>query len=73
MLSEDQRRPDLEDVGIRPRDSNETVGDAFAPFAQWDGRNVHMSGDITWTEIPNPEGEGTITVPVTAPGYFRIN
>jgi hypothetical protein len=44
---------------------NGTVGEAFAPFAEWTGRNVHMSGDITWAEI--------IVVPATAPGVFRIN
>ena len=71
------------DAGVSSPNSkyrmNGTVGEAFAPFVQWDGRNVHMSGDITWAEIevPNPDdpdgGLMTIVVPATAPGYFRIN
>ena len=64
------------DAGVSSPNSkyrmNGTVGEAFAPFAQLDGRNVHMSGDITWQEIVVPD-VGPITVPATAPGYFRIN
>jgi hypothetical protein len=63
------------DAGVSSPNSkyrmNGTVGEAFAPFVQWDGRNVHMSGDITWAEIVIDEE--TIIVPATAPGYFRIN
>jgi hypothetical protein len=63
------------DVGVSSPNSkyrmNGTVGEAFAPFAEWAGRSVHMSGDITWTEIV--VGYGVIVVPVTAPGVFRIN
>lgn len=64
------------DAGVSsPNDKyrmNGTVEEAFAPVAQWDGRHVHMSGDITWQEIVVPD-VGPITVPATAPGYFRIN
>ena len=71
------------DAGVSSPNSkyrmNGTVEEAFAAFAQWDGRRVHMSGDITWQDIdvPNPDpdvgGLITITVPETAAGYFRIN
>lgn len=63
------------DAGVSSPNSkfrmNGTVEEAFAPFAQWEGRHVHMSGDITWMEII--VDEETITVPATAPGFFRIN
>jgi len=51
---------------------NGAVGSAFAPFAEWDGRNVHMSGDITWADLVLPDGT-IIVVPETAPGTFRLN
>jgi len=50
---------------------NGTVDEAFAPFAEWADRKVHMSGDITWEEIVLPDE--VILVPATAPGTFRIN
>jgi hypothetical protein len=50
---------------------NGTVGEAFAPFAEWVGRNSHMSGYITWAEMV--VGDETIIVPATAPGTFRLN
>jgi len=72
------------DAGVSSPNSkyrmNGTVGEANAPFAEWLGRNVHMSGIITWQEIQVPEDPEdpnsaliTITVPATAPGHFRIN
>lgn len=72
------------DAGVSSPNSkyrmNGTVGEANAPFAKWLGRNVHMSGIITWQEIQVPEDPEdpnsaliTITVPATAPGHFRIN
>jgi hypothetical protein len=63
------------DAGVTSPNSkyrmNGTVGEAFAPFAEWTGRNVHASGDITWAEII--VGVEVIVVPATAPGVFRIN
>jgi hypothetical protein len=51
---------------------NGTVAEAFAPFSEWVGRNVHMSGDITWADMELPDGT-IVVVPATAPGTFRIN
>lgn len=63
------------DAGVSSPNSkyrmNGTVGDAFAPFAQLDGRKVHMSGDITWQNLGTDDEP--IIVPATAPGDFRIN
>jgi hypothetical protein len=41
------------------------------PFEEWLGRNVHMSGIITYQFITTPDGP--IMVPATAPGTLRIN
>jgi len=46
---------------------NGNVEVAFGDFAVWQGRNVHMSGEIEWQETP--EGPA----PKYAPGTFRIN
>ena len=43
---------------------NGNVTDAYGDFAEWLGRNVHMSGVITYDESGNP---------LTAPGTFRTN
>ncbi|MFX1517808.1 MAG: hypothetical protein ACFFC6_16010, partial [Promethearchaeota archaeon] len=40
-------------------------------FSEWLGRNVHMSGVITWQVLETPDG--TVIAPATAPGIFRIN
>ncbi|UCH14591.1 MAG: hypothetical protein JSV22_01175 [Bacteroidales bacterium] len=44
---------------------------ATAPFEGWLGRNVHMSGVITWQNLGTPEAP--VIAPATAPGTFRIN
>ena len=44
---------------------------AREPFEEWLGRNVHMSGIITWQTLQTPEGP--VVAPDTAPGIFRIN
>lgn len=44
---------------------------AESPFEGWLGRNVHMSGEITWQVLQTPDGP--MVVPETAPGIFRIN
>jgi hypothetical protein len=63
------------DAGVTSPNSkyrmNGTVGEAFAPFAQWDGRNVHMSRDITWQNLGTDDEP--IIAPETGDGYFRIN
>lgn len=41
---------------------------ANAPFEEWLGRHVHMSGVITWQTLP----DGSVK-PETAPGILRIN
>ena len=38
--------------------------DALDTFANWDGRRVHMEGEITYSESG---------APLTAPGTFRLN
>jgi hypothetical protein len=43
---------------------NGNVEEAYGDFAIWQGRNVHMSGDIVWYEFGAPH---------YAPGAFRIN
>jgi hypothetical protein len=50
---------------------NGEIDVANAPFAEWLGRNVHMSGVITWQVLDTPDGP--IVAPETAPGTFRIN
>ncbi|MFX0209612.1 MAG: hypothetical protein ACFFDT_26770 [Candidatus Hodarchaeota archaeon] len=46
---------------------------ANEPFSEWLGRNVHMSGKITWQFLGyDPDGL-PIYAPETAPGIFRIN
>lgn len=42
----------------------ELPDDALDIFAAWDGRRVHMDGDITFDAAGNP---------LTAPGVFRLN
>jgi hypothetical protein len=51
---------------------NGEVDLADAPFEEWLGRNVHMSGTIYWQFVTLPD-ETVILVPKTAPGIFRIN
>ena len=43
---------------------NGNVEYAIAKFAEWEGRNVHMSGIIIWYDFGAPQ---------YAPGIFRIN
>ena len=50
---------------------NGVVTEAYGDFAIWEGRNVHMSGYITWQNLGTEENP--IMVPETAPGEFRIN
>lgn len=46
---------------------NGVVDEAHGPFAQWEGRRVHMMGDIVWQMTPMGPA------PQYAPGVFRIN
>jgi len=50
---------------------NGNVEVAVGGFAVWEGRNVHISGEIEWQEIETPEGPAL--APHYAPGTFRIN
>jgi hypothetical protein len=50
---------------------NGNVEGAFGDFEDWQGRNVHMSGDIVWQTLETPEGP--VIAPYQAPGTFRIN
>ena len=50
---------------------NGVVTEAYESFAIWDGRNVHMSGYITWQNLGTEEDP--IMAPQYAPGEFRIN
>ena len=50
---------------------NGEVDMANAPFTDWLGRNVHMSGIITWQTLETPDGP--VVAPATAPGILRIN
>ncbi len=52
---------------------NGEIDVAADPFEEWLGRNVHMSGVITWQFITLPDGTVIGPVPETAPGTFRIN
>jgi len=46
---------------------NGKIEEAIYPFEDWMGRNVHMSGMITW------QGSAPPYAPYQAPGTFRIN
>jgi len=48
---------------------NGNVEVAVGDFAIWQGRNVHMSGEIIWYESSSPY----YGAPHYAPGTFRIN
>ncbi len=50
---------------------NGEIDVAIEPFEMWFGRNVHMSGVITWQNLGTPEEP--VLAPATAPGIFRIN
>ncbi len=50
--------------------ANGEVEVAIAPFEMWLGRNMHMNGIINWQDLL---GDGTVIVPETAPGTFRLN
>jgi hypothetical protein len=50
---------------------NGEIDVATEPFEMWLGRNVHMSGIITWQVLDTPDGP--VIAPATAPGTFRIN
>ena len=50
---------------------NGNVEEASGAFEVWEGRNVHMSGEIEWQEIETQEGP--TLAPHHAPGTFRIN
>ena len=50
---------------------NGVVTEACGDFAIWEGRNVHMSGYITWQNLGTEENP--IMAPEYAPGVFRIN
>ena len=52
---------------------NGEVKVANEPFDNWMGRNVHMSGIITFQFITLPDGTVQGPVPATAPGTFQIN
>ncbi|MCP5023339.1 MAG: hypothetical protein GY930_16410 [bacterium] len=49
---------------------NSTIDGANAPFGEWLGRNVHMSGIIEWYDDPTLPWDGA---PHYAPGVFRAN
>jgi len=50
---------------------NGEIDEANEPFEMWYGRNVHMSGVITWQVLETPDGP--VIAPKTASGIFRIN
>jgi hypothetical protein len=50
---------------------NGEIEEAKPPFEEWLGRQVHMSGVITWQILETPGGP--VVAPATAPGIFRIN
>ena len=52
---------------------NGEVKVANEPFDNWMGRNVHMSGIITFQFITLPDGTVQGPVPATAPGTFQVN
>jgi hypothetical protein len=51
---------------------NGEIDQAQPPFEGWLGRNVHMSGTMSWQFVTLPDGS-EILVPKEAPGIFRIN
>ena len=51
---------------------NGEIDQALPPFEGWLGRQVHMSGTMTWQFLTLPDGS-EILVPEEAPGTFRIN
>jgi len=55
-----------------PYRMNGEIDQALAPFEEWLGRHVHMSGMISWQFLTLPDGT-EILVPNEAPGTFRIN
>ena len=74
MLKEDQPDAGVTTLANKPPEPckyrmNGEITAANAPFEQWLGRHVHMSGEITWQFLPGVEEP----VPATAPGIFRIN
>jgi hypothetical protein len=50
---------------------NGVVTEAYGEFTIWEGRNVHMNGDIIWQNLGTEEEP--IMAPETAPGVFRMN
>ena len=50
---------------------NGEIDVAIAPFEDWMGRKVHMSGYLYWQVFQTPDGP--IVAPVTADGTIRIN
>jgi hypothetical protein len=50
---------------------NGEIDAAAEPFEEWLGRNVHMSGVITWQVLSTPDGP--VVAPATAPGTIRLN
>jgi hypothetical protein len=44
--------------------ANGKINEAYGPFEQWQGRNYHISGVVTYTALGQPEG---------AVGTLRIN
>jgi len=52
---------------------NGSVEVANEQFTPWLGRNVHMSGKISWQFLTLPDGTVIGPVPEKAPGIMRIN
>jgi hypothetical protein len=44
--------------------ANGQIEEAYGPFASWQGRRVHIRGDVYWIAVGVPE---------RAEGTFRIN
>ena len=51
--------------------TNGVVTDAHPDYAQWIGRPMHESGQLTWQVIETPDGP--IVVPLGGAGTFRVN